>query len=251
MAHHGARRAGAKDRTVPVPQRLRVDPAALLDQREAWHVEDLRLNMADVELPNALHRKYPQAARQLAGKWAFASTTIAPTRRAACSAGITLYDQTVQRPMARAVKRAGIRRTRRRTRCVTASPRTCCSKGTTSDRCRSCWACRRQHDHDLHPSSRHWPGNGVKSPLTGCSSSTTEEALARDETAREHQQPRDWIKLQKYRELTGDSADAVHARRRKRQWSTAGSASSGLDGNVDSPEEVNRWVESNPQPSES
>lgn len=68
----------------------------------------------------------------------------------------------------------------------------------------------------------------------------------------EHQQPRDWIKLQKYCELTGDSADAVHARRRKRQWVDGRQCIIGPDGNVwICREEVNRWVESNPQPSES
>lgn len=99
---------GNKDRTVPVPQRLRADLAKLLDQREAWHVEDLRLNMADVELPAALHRKYPQAARQLGWQWVFASDHYSTDPTSGVQRRHHLYDQTVQRTMARAVKRAGI-----------------------------------------------------------------------------------------------------------------------------------------------
>lgn len=101
---------GNKDRTVPVPQRLRAELVALLDQREAWHVVDLRLNMADVELPHALHRKYPQAARQLGWQWVFASDHYSTDPESGVQRRHHLYDQTVQRLMARAVKRAGIRK---------------------------------------------------------------------------------------------------------------------------------------------
>jgi integron integrase len=101
---------GNKDRTVPVPQRLRPELAALLDQREAWHVEDLRLGMADVDLPHALHRKYPQAARQLGWQWVFAADHYSTDPESGVRRRHHLYDQTVQRTMARAVKRAGIRK---------------------------------------------------------------------------------------------------------------------------------------------
>lgn len=101
---------GNKDRTVPVPQRLRADLVALVDQREAWHVEDLRLNMADVDLPHALHRKYPQAGRQLGWQWVFASDHYSTDPESGVQRRHHLYDQTVQRTMARAVKRAGIKK---------------------------------------------------------------------------------------------------------------------------------------------
>lgn len=101
---------GNKDRTVPAPQRLRTELVALLDQREAWHVEDLRLNMADVDLPHALHRKYPQAARQLGWQWVFAADHYSTDPASGVRRRHHLYDQTVQRTMARAVKCAGIRK---------------------------------------------------------------------------------------------------------------------------------------------
>lgn len=101
---------GNKDRAVPVPERLRDELVAQLDQREAWHVEDLRLNMADVDLPHALHHKYPQAARQLGWQWVFASDHYSTDPASGVRRRHHLYDQTVQRTMARAVKRAGIRK---------------------------------------------------------------------------------------------------------------------------------------------
>lgn len=69
---------------------------------------------------------------------------------------------------------------------------------------------------------------------------------ANDETP----QPRDWVRLQKYCDDKGDTAGAVHARRRKRQWIDGVHCRIGPDGNLwVCPEEVNRWIESNPLPS--
>lgn len=56
-----------------------------------------------------------------------------------------------------------------------------------------------------------------------------------------------WIRLAKYCELTGDTSDAVHARRRKRQWSDGVQCRIGPDGNLwIDPQEVTRWVEGLP-----
>lgn len=56
--------------------------------------------------------------------------------------------------------------------------------------------------------------------------------------------PLNWIRLAKYCELSGDSSDAVHARRRKRQWIDGLHCRVGPDGNLwVNPEEVNKWVE--------
>ena len=61
--------------------------------------------------------------------------------------------------------------------------------------------------------------------------------------------PLRWIRLAAYCELSGDSADAVHARRRKKQWVDGVHCRIGPDGNLwVCPEEVNRWVEQGPAP---
>ena len=56
--------------------------------------------------------------------------------------------------------------------------------------------------------------------------------------------PLRWIKLTVYCQLSGDSPDAVHARRRKQQWTDGLHCKLGPDGNLwINPEEVNKWVE--------
>ena len=54
-----------------------------------------------------------------------------------------------------------------------------------------------------------------------------------------------WIKLSKHCEQTGDTSDAVHARRRKHVWTEGVQCRIGPDGNLYiNPQEYNKWVES-------
>ncbi len=63
--------------------------------------------------------------------------------------------------------------------------------------------------------------------------------------------PLRWLRLARYCETTGDTPDAVHARRRKRQWKDGVHCRVGPDGNLwVNPEEVNRWIEGLPPSSE-
>lgn len=101
---------GNKDRVVPVPTRMRADLAAELAQREAWHTIDMARGRADVELPNALHRKYPRAAQQLGWQFVFSTEHYCVDPATGVEHRHHLYDQTVQRHMSRAVKAAGIRK---------------------------------------------------------------------------------------------------------------------------------------------
>jgi uncharacterized protein (DUF2235 family) len=55
-----------------------------------------------------------------------------------------------------------------------------------------------------------------------------------------------WILLAKYCEVTGDTSDAVHARRRKKQWIDGVQTIVDPNGNLRvNPEEINKWVEQN------
>ena len=59
-----------------------------------------------------------------------------------------------------------------------------------------------------------------------------------------------WVRLKIHCERTGDTPDAVHARRRKRQWTDGVQCRLGPDGNLYiNPEEYNKWVEGDPQSS--
>ena len=54
-----------------------------------------------------------------------------------------------------------------------------------------------------------------------------------------------WIKLSKHCDHTGDTPDAVHARRRKHIWQDGVQCRIGPDGNLYiNPQEYNKWVES-------
>lgn len=53
-----------------------------------------------------------------------------------------------------------------------------------------------------------------------------------------------WVKLSKHCEVTGDTRDAVHARRRKHIWKDGVHCKLGTDGNLYvNPQEYNKWVE--------
>jgi hypothetical protein len=57
--------------------------------------------------------------------------------------------------------------------------------------------------------------------------------------------PLRWMRLAIYCKLSGDTSDAVHARRRKRQWIDGVQCGIGPDGNLwINPVEVNKWVAS-------
>lgn len=101
---------GNKDRTVMLPRSLRDEIAETMAQREAWHATDVLRGYADVDLPHALHRKYPGAARQLGWQFLFATDRYVTDPVSGVRRRHHLYDQTVQRTMARAVKAAGIKK---------------------------------------------------------------------------------------------------------------------------------------------
>jgi hypothetical protein len=62
--------------------------------------------------------------------------------------------------------------------------------------------------------------------------------------------PYRWVKLPKHCQDTGDTADAVHARRRKGVWQDGVHCRKGPYGNLYvNPEEWNKWVESNSETS--
>lgn len=99
---------GDKDRTVMLPQSLAPQLRALLAERERWHDVDLSTGHADVELPHALHRKYPGAPRQLGWQFIFATEKHVTCPRTGVIRRHHLHEDGIQRLMARAVKAARI-----------------------------------------------------------------------------------------------------------------------------------------------
>ncbi len=99
---------GGKDRTVMLPQTLRAPLQAVLRQREQWHSVDLARGMVDVELPHALHRKYPQAPREWRWQWIFATEDYCTCPTTGVIRRHHLHEDAIQRLMAKAVRQAGI-----------------------------------------------------------------------------------------------------------------------------------------------
>ncbi|MCA3072160.1 MAG: tyrosine-type recombinase/integrase, partial [Rhodocyclaceae bacterium] len=99
---------GGKDRTVMLPQSLAPELREVLAERERWHSVDLATGRADVELPHALHLKYPNAGRQLGWQFVFATETHVACPRTGVIRRHHLHEDGIQRLMARAVKAARI-----------------------------------------------------------------------------------------------------------------------------------------------
>lgn len=69
-------------------------------------------------------------------------------------------------------------------------------------------------------------------------------AAVPDEPQEQAAVPLHWIRLARYCELTGDTAGAVHTRRRKRQWLDGRETKVGPDGNLwVNTAAVNSWIE--------
>jgi integron integrase len=99
---------GNKDRLVMIPRTL-IDPLRkLLARREAWHTEDLIQGKADVELPDAIRRKYPHAGLRFGWQFVFATATYVTDPQTRAVRRHHLNESGIQKMMQAAVRAAGI-----------------------------------------------------------------------------------------------------------------------------------------------
>lgn len=99
---------GNKDRTVMLPRSLAGQLAEVMEARKALHQVDITAGRADVELPHALHAKYPRANIDIRWQWIFATDTYVTCPTTGAIRRHHLHEDGIQRLMARAVKGAGI-----------------------------------------------------------------------------------------------------------------------------------------------
>jgi integron integrase len=99
---------GDKDRTTCLPASLVPALRAQLEHRRRLHDVDLARGMVDVELPHALHRKYPNAPREWAWQWIFAAADYSTCPRTGAIRRHHLHPKTIQRTMRAALQRAGV-----------------------------------------------------------------------------------------------------------------------------------------------
>lgn len=99
---------GDKDRVVMLPSSLATPLTLLREERRRWHDQDLAEGCASVDLPHALARKYPNAGREWAWQYLFAT----PERHTNPETGEIrrhhIFDWTIQRHMKQALRAAGI-----------------------------------------------------------------------------------------------------------------------------------------------
>jgi integron integrase len=99
---------GGKDRTTMLPASLERGLQAQLARRAQMHAVDIARGMVDVELPHALARKYPNAPREWAWQWVFATDDYSTCPRTGSIRRHHLHEKTLNRTLATAARRAGI-----------------------------------------------------------------------------------------------------------------------------------------------
>lgn len=99
---------GDKDRVVPLPESLITLLQARLAERRKMHDVDLAKGMADVELPHALERKYPNAGKEFGWQYVFAAADYSADPRSGVIRRHHLHEKTIQRHVRDAARRAGI-----------------------------------------------------------------------------------------------------------------------------------------------
>lgn len=99
---------GGKDRTTMLPRGLITALQAQVEKRRRLHSLDLARGRVDVELPDALHRKYPNAPREWAWQYVFAAADYSICPRTGVERRHHLHPKTLQRAMRAAVLAAGI-----------------------------------------------------------------------------------------------------------------------------------------------
>lgn len=99
---------GGKDRTTCLPQSLVPALREQIAERERLHAVDLARGMADVELPDAIARKYPNACRELAWQWLFPTGNYQTCHRTGAYRRHHIDARTIQRCIKQAARAAGI-----------------------------------------------------------------------------------------------------------------------------------------------
>ena len=99
---------GRKDRVTMLPERVIEPLRAHLARVRALHGRDLAHGDGWVALPDALDRKYPNAARELGWQWAFPATRFYVDRETGQRLRHHLHESVVQRAVKAAVERASL-----------------------------------------------------------------------------------------------------------------------------------------------
>jgi integron integrase len=101
---------GDKDRYVMLPREANAAMLRQMELRSAIHANDIARGEGRVHLPDALERKFPNADRELAWQYVFASTRISKDPRSELRGRHHLHESAVQRAVTMAVRKLGWRK---------------------------------------------------------------------------------------------------------------------------------------------
>ncbi|MFH1080170.1 MAG: integron integrase [Pseudomonadota bacterium] len=99
---------GDKDRSTILPVGIREALRQHLDEVKALHERDLAAGFGEVYLPDALARKYPNAAREWKWQYAFPSAKLSVDPRSGKVRRHHLSEKSIQNTVASAARKAGI-----------------------------------------------------------------------------------------------------------------------------------------------
>lgn len=99
---------GGKDRVVPLPKRLVEPLQAQLDIVREIHSKDLEKGLGSVYLPDALSRKYPNAAKEFRWQYVFPSSTISEDPRSKSIRRHHVHERVLQKHIKTATDKAGL-----------------------------------------------------------------------------------------------------------------------------------------------
>lgn len=99
---------GQKDRMTVLPGTVKEPLRAHLERVRRLHQRDLAAGVGSVELPGALSRKYPDAAKSWAWQWIFPAARFYVDRESGVRRRHHRHESVLQRDVKTAVRRAGI-----------------------------------------------------------------------------------------------------------------------------------------------
>lgn len=99
---------GNKDRITMLPIAIKAPLVTHLAEVRKLHQQDLSRGFGSVYLPDALHRKYPNAPKEWGWQWVFPAAQISVDPRSGTQRRHHLYDDVLQRAIRAAARQAGI-----------------------------------------------------------------------------------------------------------------------------------------------
>jgi len=99
---------GAKDRVTILPRTLVGPLQTQLLQAKRIHDADLANGYGEVALPDAIERKYPNAAREWLWQWVFPASHLSTDPRSGEARRHHVHESSLQKAVRRAAKRAGV-----------------------------------------------------------------------------------------------------------------------------------------------